>query len=249
MHPRDGMNVDALERLLKTHTISACVAVPNFNNPLGSLMPLERKEKLASLLARHEVPLIEDDVFGELHFTSPRPRVVKCFDKKGLVMLCGSFSKTLAPGYRVGWVAPGRYYDRLKTLKLASTLSTATLPQLAVAGFLANGGYDRHLRTAREMYAANLKHMSTAVAAAFPKGTRSTQPQGGFVLWIELPPKVNAIELQDLALQEKINLAPGPMFSPVQGYRNFIRLSCGLPWSARVHEAVRVLGRLVHGLM
>jgi DNA-binding transcriptional MocR family regulator len=248
-NPRDGMDLGALERTVKARFIAACVAVPNFNNPLGSLMPLERKEKLAHLLARHEVPLIEDDVFGEIHFTPQRPRVVKSFDRKGLVMLCGSFSKTLAPGYRVGWVAPGRYYEKVKALKLTSTLAAASLPQLAVAEFLATSGYDRHLRTARETYAASLKHMSSAIAEAFPQGTRVTQPQGGFVLWIELPTKVSAIEFQDLALKAKINIAPGPLFSPAQGFQNFIRISCGLPWSARLQEAVGVLGKLAHRLM
>jgi DNA-binding transcriptional MocR family regulator len=249
MHSRHGMDLEALERIVKSRSVAACVAVANFNNPLGSLMPLENKEKLAGLLARHDVPLIEDDVFGEIHFTERRPQVVKSFDRKGLILLCSSFSKTLAPGYRVGWVAPGRFYDKVKALKLTSTLAAATLPQLAVAEFLANGGYDRHLRTVREAYAANLKRMSLALAETFPKGTRITQPQGGFVLWIELPAKVRAIEMHDLALREKINLAPGPMFSPVHGYQNFIRLSCGLPWSTRIQQAVGTLGRLVHHMM
>lgn len=248
MHARTGMDLAALERIAKSRTLAACVAVPNFNNPLGSLMPTENKEKLVSILARHEVPLIEDDVFGEIHFTPQRPHVAKGFDQKGLVMLCGSFSKTLAPGYRVGWVAPGRFHDKVKRLKLTSTLATASLPQLAIASFLANGGYDRHLRTARATYEVNLQRMAHTIADAFPPGTKVTQPQGGFVLWIELPAKVNAIALQDLALEAKINLAPGPMFSPVQGYQNFIRLSCGLPWSPRIAQAITTLGRLAHRL-
>lgn len=248
MHARDGMDLAALERVLKSRTLAACISVPNFNNPLGSLMPLESKEKLVALLHRHGVPLIEDDVFGEIHFSPHRPHVAKRFDTEGLVMLCGSCSKTLAPGYRVGWVAPGRFHEKVKALKLTSTLATATLPQLAVAEFLANGGYDRHLRTLRESFSENINRITQAIAAKFPAGTRISQPQGGFVLWIELPPKVNAIELQDRAMAEKINIAPGPMFSAVQGFQNFIRISCGLPWTTRLEKAVTILGRLAHQL-
>ncbi|HSJ01958.1 MAG TPA: PLP-dependent aminotransferase family protein, partial [Verrucomicrobium sp.] len=152
MHPRTGMDLDALEKVLQSRNVAACVAVPNFSNPLGSLMPDENKQRLVELLATREVPLIEDDIFGELYFGETRPRVAQAYDKHGLVLLCSSFSKTLAPGYRVGWIVPGRYYRKVQTLKLTSTLATATLPELAVAEFLANGGYDHYLRSARRLY-------------------------------------------------------------------------------------------------
>ncbi|MHA3772568.1 aminotransferase-like domain-containing protein [Verrucomicrobiota bacterium sgz303538] len=249
MHPRDGMDLGALERVVKAQSVAACVAVPNFSNPLGSLMPDENKERLVEILARHEVPLIEDDIFGELYFGPQRPRVAQSFDKKGLVMLCSSFSKTLAPGYRVGWVAPGRYLEKIKTLKLTSTLATATLPELAIAEFLANGGYDYYLRSVRRTYAENIERMSAAIAVAFPQETKITRPSGGFVLWIELPKHVDALKLDDLALAEKISIAPGPMFSAKQGFRNFIRISCGHPWSSRLESAIDTLGQLVRKLM
>ncbi len=243
-HPRDGMDMDALERALRTHPVAACLAVPTFSNPLGALMPDAHKERLVRMLAAREIPLIEDDVFGELHHGPQRPRLAKGYDEKGLVMLCSSFSKSLAPGYRVGWVAPGRFYERVKTLKLTSTLATATLPELAIAEFLATGGYDHYLRGVRSIYAANVQRVGQAVAAAFPDGTRVTKPQGGFVLWVEMPTGVDALRLQDEALAREINIAPGPMFSPNQGYRHCIRLSCGVPWSPRLQEALGVLGML-----
>jgi DNA-binding transcriptional MocR family regulator len=249
MHPRDGMNLDALDHALKKRRIAACLAVPNFNNPLGSLMPDENKRRLVEILARRDVPLIEDDINGSLQHHGNRPRVAQSYDQHGRVLLCGSFSKTIAPGYRVGWIMPGRYYDKVKALKTTSTLATASLPQLAIAEFMANGGYDHHLRSLREKFAAQIGQMSRAVADAFPADIKLTRPAGGFVLWVELPEKVSALKLHDLALAEKISIAPGPMFSATQGFQNFIRLNCGHPWSPQVERAVGVLGRLVRRLM
>lgn len=168
MHPRDGLDLDVLERTLAQRKLAACVAVPNFSNPLGSLMPDAHQRRLVELLARREVPLIEDDINGELPHEGPRPGVAKRFDRHGLVLLCGSFSKTLAPGYRVGWVAPGRFYERVKALKLTSTLATATLPQMAVADFVANGGYDHHLRGLRAHLAEGVRRLSAAVSPPSP---------------------------------------------------------------------------------
>jgi len=249
MHPRDGMDLDALEQAVKSRRIAACLAVPNFNNPLGSLMPDERKERLVALLARRDIPLIEDDVNGELYHTEHRPRVAQSYDKKGTVLLCGSFSKTLAPGYRVGWVAPGRYYEKVKSLKFASTLATASLPQFAIAEFVANGGYDHHLRSLRHNFAAQIRRMSDAVAEAFPAQIKFTRPVGGFVLWIELPKTVSALRLHELALARKISIAPGPMFSATQNFRNFIRINCGHSWNIRVERAVGLLGALVKEML
>ena len=248
MHPRDGMNLDALEHTLKKQRIAACLATPNFNNPLGSLMPDEHKERLVTLLTGRNIPLIEDDINGELYHGTQRPRVAHSYDKTGMVLLCGSFSKTIAPGYRVGWVAPGQFYERVKSLKLASTLATASLPQYAIAEFVANGGYDHHLRTLRRHFAAQIQRMSAAVAAAFPAEIKLTRPGGGFVLWVELPATVPALRLHERALAANISIAPGPMFSATQRFPNFIRLNCGQPWSGRLEQAVETLGRMVKQL-
>lgn len=249
MHPRDGMDLDSLEHTLKKRRVSACVATPNFNNPLGSLMPDGHKQRLAAMLAQFDVPLIEDDINGDLHHGLNRPRTVHSYDATGKVLLCGSFSKTIAPGYRVGWVAPGRFFERVKSLKLSSTLATASLPQLAVAEFVANGGYDHHLRALRSRFAVQIQQMSAAVTEAFPKGIKLTRPQGGFVLWVELPRKVNALQLYEMALATKISVAPGPMFSATRDFRNFIRINCGHPWSVKLERAVETLGRMIGKLV
>jgi DNA-binding transcriptional MocR family regulator len=242
--PRSGMDLEALEDVLARHRIKACLAIPNFNNPLGCAMPDEAKERLVAMLARSEVPLIEDDIYGDLHFCDARPRPAKAFDRLGLVMLCSSFSKTVAPGYRVGWAAPGRFREAVEQLKFAQTVATPTLPQMAIAEFLDNGGYDHHLRALRRRLAAQVERMSEAIAEHFPPGTRVSRPAGGFVLWVELPPGASALSLHERALERGISVAPGPIFSAKPRFSSCVRISCGYPWSDLLDHAVRTLGRL-----
>jgi DNA-binding transcriptional MocR family regulator len=242
--PRRGVALEALKLALDRWKIKACLFVLSYSNPLGSCMSEDNRRKLVKLLAEHEIPLIEDDIYGDLCFGATRPKTAKAFDRKGLVLLCSSFSKTLAPGYRVGWVVPGRYRDEIEHLKYTNTIATATLPQLAIAEFLDHGGYDRYLRRVRALYAASAERMTHAIARHFPEGTKVTQPAGGFVLWVELPDKVDALDLHRRALAKKISIAPGPLFSAKQKYPNFIRLTCALPWDERLERALATLGRL-----
>lgn len=244
-HPRDGMNIEALAFAIEQRRVRAVLLVSNFNNPLGSRLPDARKRQLVALLAAHDIPLIEDDIYGDLGFDPVRPKSAKAFDRKGLVLLCSSFSKTLAPGYRVGWVAPGRFMREVERMKLVSSVATPTLPQLAIAEFLSNGGYDRYLRRVRRAYAEQVGTMTRAISRSFPDGTKVTRPLGGYVLWVELPRGVDALELHRLALTQRISIAPGPIFSAKQKYRNFVRLNCAHPWSEAIEQAVVTLGRLV----
>jgi DNA-binding transcriptional MocR family regulator len=243
-HPRTGICLDSLKASLRSNPVKVCLFSPNFNNPLGSCMPDDSKQQLVKMLAEREIPLIEDDIYGELVFGAVRPKAAKAYDKRGLVMLCSSFSKTLAPGYRVGWTAPGRFQEAVERLKFVNTIATATLPQLAVAEFLANGGYDRHVRRIRRIYSEQIESMTGAISRYFPQGTRVTRPAGGFVLWVELPDGIDAMELHDAALCEKISIAPGPIFSASGKFKNCFRINCGLPWSVEIEKAVMTLGRL-----
>jgi DNA-binding transcriptional MocR family regulator len=242
--PEHGMRLDVLERVLKEQQVNTCIVVPAFSNPLGATMSDDAKQRLVAMLKEREIPLIEDDVFGELPFGPKRSRTCKSFDDSGLVLFCSSFSKTLAPGYRVGWVAPGRYYHAVRMAKLTHTLATATLPELAIAGFLAEGGYDHWLRSVRAIYKENVMRMRRAILDEFPEGTTVTAPQGGFLLWVTMPSKVDAIELYDRALVKGISIAPGHLFSLEQRYTNCIRISCGEHWSPRIEGAIRTLGNL-----
>ncbi len=243
-HPRHGVCLDLLGHALRKHRIRACIASPNFSNPLGSSMPDEAKQELVAMLARREIPLIEDDIYGDLYFGDVRPRCAKAFDRDGLVLLCSSFSKLIAPGYRVGWTAAGRFQSKVESLKLTSTLATPTLLQATIAEFLDSGAYDRHLRKMRAAFAAQTEQMIAAVGEHFPEGTKVTRPAGGFVIWVEMPNNVDSLDLQERAMAERISISPGPIFSARQRYRNYIRLNCGYPWSDRLDQALRTLGRL-----
>lgn len=248
-HPRDGISLEALELALERYPVKACLLVLSYSNPLGACLSEENKKRLVRLLAEHDVPLIEDDIYGDLGFSGARAKAAKAFDRKGSVLYCSSFSKTISPGARVGWAVPGRYFAQLEHHKFVNTVaSTATSSALVVAEFLAHGGYERYLRSMRPIYTKQAERAIQAIARTFPEGTRVTTPTGGVVLWVELPPKVDALVLRQRALDAGISIAPGPLFSAKQKYRNFIRLTFALPWSERVEQAYTTLGRLVHEL-
>jgi len=244
-HPRLGLDVDHLATVLRSRRIAAVALVPTFSNPTGSCMPEAAKRQLVDLLEIHQVPLVEDDVYGDLAFHGERPPPIKAFDRGGLVLYCGSYSKTLSPGLRVGWAIPGRYQDRLELLKLVVNQATAPAPQLAVASFVDSGGFDRHLRRARRMYREQMERTIDAVSRYFPAGTRATRPDGGHVLWVQLPGGTDSLQLYRAAAAEGIRVAPGPMFSPNGGYRDFIRLNTGFPWQPAVEGQIERLGQLV----
>lgn len=242
--PVTGMKLDALEKILKKQRVSACVVLPAFSNPLGASMPDQAKQTLVMLLKQHQIPLIEDDVFGELPFGPKRAKTCKSFDDSGLVLYCSSFSKTLAPGYRVGWAIPGRFYHAARMAKLTHTMATPTLPELAIAGFLAEAGYDHWLRSVRTIYKENVSCMRRAILEHFPAGTTVSSPQGGFLLWVTLPPEVDALELYERALAKGISIAPGHLFSLERRYTHCLRISCGERWSPRLEGAIKTLGKL-----
>lgn len=242
--PREGLSLTALKEALKTNDVKALFVMPSFQNPLGTCMPDEKKAELYRLLSEHDVPAIEDDIYGDIHFSERRPKPLKAWDRDGRVLLCSSFGKTLAPSLRVGWVAPGRYLERVRRLKFTNTLGTPVVLQKTVCDFLRDGGYDHHLRSIRRAYQNQLHLFSQAILRYFPAGTRLSRPQGGFVLWVELPQRVDSLKLHTDALKHHINTAPGPLFSVKDRYRNCLRMNCGLPWSPAIESALHTLGDL-----
>jgi DNA-binding transcriptional MocR family regulator len=213
-------------------------------------MPDDRKRELVRLAASRGLPIIEDDIYGDLPHRGPRPRCLKAFDAEGTVILCSSFSKTIAPGYRIGYIAAGKWHEQALILKRTLTLSGAALPSLAVAEFLRNGGYDRYLRSYREALRGQVGLMREAIGQTFPEEIRLSRPEGGFVLWCELPKGVDSMKLFHQARAAGIVVAPGPTFSSdMSSFRNFIRINCGSPWSPRIERAVGVLAHIVRGLM
>jgi DNA-binding transcriptional MocR family regulator len=242
--PRTGMDLDALGDALRAGPIRAVVAVTTGSNPLGAIMPDESRERLVRMLARHDIPLIEDDVYGDLVFDGARPRPASAFDREGRVLLCGSTSKTLAPGLRVGWLVAGRYEAQVRRRQYALTLACASLPQMTVAEYLASGAYDRHLRRLRTHVAAQVARIRDEVARVFPEGTRVTDPRAGFVVWVELPPGTNALEVAAKALAKGVAVAPGPMFSARGRFTHALRLSCGMPWSPALERAIHTVAAI-----
>jgi DNA-binding transcriptional MocR family regulator len=226
--------------------IKAVVTVPNFSNPIGSLMPEDHKQRMVEVLEAAGVPLIEDDIYGELYFDDTRPRVAKCYERKGGVFSCSSFSKTLAPGYRIGWVIADRqYHHRILEWKQASSSASSSLGQYAIAEYLASGEYERHVQRLRNAYRTQTEQMRFMLAQHFPKGTRISNPRGGFVLWVEMPRGNDCIEVFNRALERGISLLPGILFSATRRYKNFIRISCGQPWSEQLEQSVIELAGMI----
>lgn len=247
VHPRDGLSIEHLRSLLDSRAgqgIRACVTIPHFSNPSGASLPLRRKRELVALCREADIALIEDDIYGDLQFQGPRPLPCKSFDRDGRVLLCSSFSKSLAPGARVGYLAAGRYRDLVRSAKQVATGATAPLQQETIAEFMRSGGYERHLRKLRHAFAQQVERVSQLVQTVFPAGTRISRPQGGFVLWVELA-RGDTLELYERASRVGVDFVPGSLFSASGHYQNCLRLNCGYPVTPSIEAAIRRLGVLI----
>jgi len=243
--PEDGVTLSELERTLKKHPVKACMFSTTLGNPLGVTMPDEDRQGLVQLLEQYDVALIEDDVYGDLRFDGSRPVPAQFLGGKAQIFTCGSFSKTAASGYRIGWVVSCQSISEIARLKRAFSCSSGFLQQLTLADFLASGDYARHLKALVPVLKRNSERMQAMVAEHFPSETRTSRPVGGSVLWLELPKKVNAENLFDDAIAAGISIAPGHIFSPCSCYTNFVRLSFGHPWNEKTEGAIRWLGERV----
>ena len=243
--PHSGVSIEALDLATRQGKVAACLLVPNASNPLGSIMPDEHKRRLARLSAERDLAIIEDDIYGDLHFCNERPRPIKAFDTTGNVMLCSSFSKSLSPALRIGFVAAGRYRARIALQKTITSGATNPFTQQVLAEYLESGAYERHMRGLRRTYERQVEAMRASVARHLPAATRLTAPQGGFVLWVELPEEVDTTALHDRAIAAGVGYVPGELFSASGMYRNCLRLNCGNPHTPEIEDAVRRLGALV----
>lgn len=244
--PEDGISLEALTLALERWSVSACVVVSNFSNPLGVRLSDTRKQALLKLLSKHKVPLVEDDIYGDLSLSGPRPRPVKSWDREGLVFYCASSSKTLSAGLRVGWlVTPEHHREKAQYLQFINTVSVATPSQLVLARYLERGHYDRFLRQLCGEHARGVARMTERVTQLFPQQTRVSRPAGGFVLWVELPGEVDTSELMEKAITQGVSFAPGPLFSASGKFANCLRLNCAVKWDNRVEQALVALSRLL----
>lgn len=248
-HPGEGIDLNALKDAIIKHKPKACWLMTNFQNPTGSLMSDDKKKELVALITKYQIPLIEDDVYNELYFGDKRPIPAKAYDTEELVMHCSSFSKCLAPGYRVGWVSPGRFSQLVERTKLTTTLATSVPAQLALAQYLGKGGYDRHLRSLRHTLLIQQIQFIDAIEQYFPAGTQLTKPSGGYFLWLKLPDDLDALKVHQLALAEGISIAPGPMFSAQRGFKDHVRLNYGHIWGSDIDTALAKVGKITAKLL
>ncbi|MEZ5759069.1 MAG: PLP-dependent aminotransferase family protein [Emcibacteraceae bacterium] len=243
-HPKEGISIDALKLALEQWPIKACALIPTYNNPLGSSMPEDNRKALIELLKMREIPLIEDDLFGDLGTYGRRANALKSYDRDGLVLNCSSVSKSLGPGLKVGWISPGRYLKKIQKLKFLNSVTESTLSQMIVAEYFATGNYDKHIRRIRNIYAQNRKLMAACILEHFPKGTTISNPSGGYMLWVGLPAGFNTWKLYNLAIKDKISFLPGILFSPTGKYNNFLRLNAAIPWNSETKNAIIKLAKL-----
>lgn len=244
MDVRDGIDLDVLDALTGQHKVAACVVQPVYQNPVGSCMPDSSKSRLAEIARRRDFAIIEDDLYGELSHSGQRSKAVAHYDTDGRVLMCGSVSKSIAPGLRIGWIRAGRYIDQVRKLKTTHSLSNPTLQELIVADFLKSGAAERQWRRISQLFAEQCMRMREAVLREFPAGTRVNQPQGGFVLWVELPEGSDSEKLASLALERGIGIIPGSVFSASCRLKRCLRLSCGAGFDERAAKAIRTLGKL-----
>ncbi len=243
--PKSGIDLAAVEIILKKETVSACIVNPNFQNPLGFTMPDTHKEKLAELLGEEEIPIIENDIYGELYFQGVRPMPLKKWDTRGNVMYCSSFSKTLAPGLRVGWVLPGRFREKIIRMKLNRSLISPTLNQTVIADYLKAGGFPRHLRQLRKIFSLQYTYCSAAILRHFPDTIKLTTPKGGLSVWIELPENISGSDVYYKAREKGISILPGFLCSGLEKYNHYIRIGYGGFWNKKSEQAIEQIGKII----
>ena len=246
--PVRGMDLDELENVIQRESIAAIITIPTVHNPLGFTMSRTDKQRLASLANQYQIPVIEDAQHADLQFVSPPEPLLKAYDTDGWVMTCASYTKTLAPDFRIGWIAPGRFLEPIRRLKFLTSVAESTLLSEAIAKFLENGGYERHLRHVRRLYAMQIDHIRNLIADHFPAGTKASLPTGGFILWLELPETINSLELAQRAMQEHIVCIPGQLYSSNRRYQHCLRLTCCFEMNEQYATGLRRLGQLAHEL-
>lgn len=246
--PCRGIHLSQLQKTLEEYDIRAAILNSNYPNPLGYDLPACKKKEIVRIFHGRNIPLIEDDIYGDVYFGPSRPSTFKQFDEQGLVLYCSSFSKTVLPDLRVGWVMPGRFTEKVKRLKFNSNISTSKLNQLILAKFLASGAYERQIRKMRNAIKTQVGNMTRTIACTFPQGTKISSPQGGFCLWVELNEQFDSLQLFSQAAAQNISILPGSVCSGSSQYRHCIRLNCGLPWSKAIERSIATLGQIAHDL-
>ncbi len=238
-------SVEQLDQQCITHHPTALVYTANFNNPDGALLTDSDKQALVTIAERHHVAVIEDDVYGDVHFGRSRPRPLRAFSPH--VILCSSFTKTLAPGIRIGWIAASGWQAQIAALKHSMTKTTAIYPQAAIAEFLSNGGYDAHLRRLTSKLREYRDKMRHTILEHFPIGTQVSMPEGGYVLWVSLPNTAGSTRaLFELATSQSISFVPGYLFSTDSRFDHCLRVNFGYGLTPQIEQQIQALATVIH---
>lgn len=240
--PGEGIDLAVLRRVLTSHTIQAIVVIPNFHNPTGSLMPLAAKQELLRLANRHKTTIIEDDAYGELAFSGQRPVPLLALDTKGIVAHCASVSKVLGPGVRVGWSISRTLQPLIEQARFLGSISCPTLTHEIVAEYLICDGLRRHCRLMGRRLEIQTEEYRAALQEALPAGTKVTRPEGGFLLWVELPKGADTTALYTSTAAKQTGMTPGIIFGNHPEAKRFFRLSCGSLCSPQVRASIARLG-------
>lgn len=243
--PESGIDPECFRQALSSHDIKVCLLNSNFQNPLGSVIPVKNKQSILAIAKDHGVPIIEDDIYGDLFFDDKRPATFKSLDTDGHVLYCSSFSKSLVPGLRTGFTIPGKFKDAVLRMKLNNVISSPGITQAVIAEFIKTGAYDRHLRQLRNKLRNQASAMAMAISRYFPEDTRITFPRGGLFIWVELNKKYDSLEIYHKAYQKKISILPGVLCSSSDRYRSCLRINCGLKWSQRLENAIQTIGEII----
>ncbi len=242
----DGMQVDLLEGILEREPVKFIYVLPNFHNPAGTTMPLERRQKLVEIAARHKIFIIEDDPYGELRYEGEDIPPIISLHKENVLYL-GTFSKTLAPGIRLGWIiAPEIVMDRLVQAKQGSDLHTGTYVQMLAYDIASRGILKRHVEKIRRVYKERRDAMLAAMEKYFPPTVHWTRPQGGMFLWVRCPEGIDTEQLLHKALEQKVAFVPGFAFFPDGRGRNTMRLNFSAMSPEKIHIGIERLARVMN---
>jgi DNA-binding transcriptional MocR family regulator len=240
-----GIEVDDIKKALRQHKVKAAILTPSFNNPTGSLVPDKHKQEIVQALASEGVWIIEDDIYADLPYHGSAPKPMKAYDEQDKIILVSSFSKTVAPGFRVGYIVNRTLARDFEKIKFITNVGTSNLQQLVLAEYMQSGAYQRLVKRLSAQYYKQMCQYSGEVLRCFPEGTKLSKPQGGFVLWIELDPKIDSVELYKQCLKQKISISPGIIYSASNRYRNHIRINCGHLFEERTKNAIQKIAILI----
>ena len=248
---KNGMIMEALEKILEdTESVKMIYVVPDFQNPTGRTWPLERRKKFMEIISKYEIPVIEDNPYGELRFEGESLPSLKSMDKKGLVIFLGTFSKIFCPGYRLGWTcASQNILKKFIFVKQGADLQASSISQREVSRFIDLYSLDNHVKKIKEVYARRRDLMLETMQEEFPEGIEYTHPDGGLFTWVELPKHLDTRVILKDCLENNVAYVPGGSFFPNGGNENCFRLNYSNMPDDRIVEGIKRIGLVLRKYM